>query len=420
MSKAMEKGLVPDLRFPEFRSAERWKQKELYQICEINPSINTVPETFIYIDLESVEEGQLLHKKIVSRKDAPSRAQRLLKKGDVIFQMVRPYQQNNYFFLPGDDLNYVASTGYAQLRAYESNAYLFQYLHNDGFVDRVLEKCTGSNYPAINSSDLSKILVEVPEPKEQQKIADCLSSIDALITAQMQKLDALKAHKKGMMQQLFPASGETTPKSRFPEFRDAEEWVETTIGNIGSFYYGKSVPKWSLEENALTPCVRYGELYTKLGASITEIYSKTNIDPQKLRFSKGREILIPRVGEKPEDFGKNCSYLKVKNIAIGEMISVFETPQNPLFYTYYFRSMYKQFAKVVEGQNVKNLYYAELEPLPIYQPPTEEQQKIADCLSSIDALITAQSQKLDALKAHKRGLMQQLFPSPESHAEVGS
>lgn len=166
-----------------------------------------------------------------------------------------------------------------------------------------------------------------------------------------------------------------------------------------------------MEENAPTPCVRYGELYTKFGAVITETYSRTNIDPNNLRFSKGGEILVPRVGEKPEDFGKCCCYLTLQNIAIGEMISVFETAQNPLFYTYYFRYLYKEFAKVVEGQNVKNLYYVELEPLPICRPTSPEQQKIADCLSSIDDLITAETQKLAALKEHKKGLMQQLFPA---------
>ncbi|WP_083860726.1 restriction endonuclease subunit S, partial [Chromobacterium haemolyticum] len=197
---------------------------------------------------------------------------------------------------------------------------------------------------------------------------------------------------------------------RFPEFRGAKGWEPTTIGALGRFYYGKSAPKWSLAEDASTPCVRYGELYTKFGPVITETYSRTNIAPETLRFSKGGEILIPRVGEKPEDFGKCCAYLPLKDIAIGEMISVLETKQHPLFYTYYFRNLYKQFAKVVEGQNVKNLYFTELEPLPIHRPSIPEQQKIADCLSSVDELIAAQAQKVDALKTHKKGLMQQLFP----------
>lgn len=200
------------------------------------------------------------------------------------------------------------------------------------------------------------------------------------------------------------------PKLRFPEFRDTQTWEQTTIGKIGNFHYGKSAPKWSLAEDAPTPCVRYGELYTKFGAVITETASRTNIDPSKLRFSKGGEILVPRVGEKPDDFGKCCCYLPLANVAIGEMISIFETKEIPLFYTYYFRHLYKQFAKVVEGQNVKNLYYAELEPLTIFRPSRAEQQMIADCLSSLDELITVQGRKVDTLKTYKRGLMQQLLP----------
>lgn len=200
------------------------------------------------------------------------------------------------------------------------------------------------------------------------------------------------------------------PKLRFPEFRGAEGWEPTTIGSLGNFYYGKSAPKWSLAEDAPTPCVRYGELYTKFGAVITETYSRTNTPPETLRFSKGGEILIPRVGEKPEDFGKCCCYLPLKDIAIGEMISVLETKQHPLFYTYYFRNLYKEFAKVVEGQNVKNLYYVELQRLLIHRPSIAEQQKIAECLSSVDELMAAQARKVDALKTHKKGLMQQLFP----------
>ena len=266
----------------------------------------------------------------------------------------------------------------------------------------------------LSHSDVEKIFEPMPCTKEQQKIADCLTSLDEVIAAQGRKVEALKAHKRGLMQQLFPREGETRPRLRFPEFRNAPEWEETTIGEIGRFYYGKSAPKWSLEAEAPTRCVRYGELYTKFGAVITETFSRTNIDPKNLRFSKGGEILVPRVGEKPEDFGKCCCYLPLANVAIGEMISVFETAQIPLFYTYYFRNLYRHFAKVVEGQNVKNLYYAELEPLAICRPSLEEQQRIADCLSFLDIQVATESNQLVALKTHKRGLMQQLFPAPES------
>lgn len=200
------------------------------------------------------------------------------------------------------------------------------------------------------------------------------------------------------------------PKLRFPEFRDADGWKQSTIGELGSFYYGKSAPKWSLSPDAPTLCVRYGELYTKFGTIISEVVSRTNTDPATLRFSKGGEILIPRVGEKPEDFA-NCCYLPFPDIAIGEMISVYETNEYPIFYTYYFRTLRKQFARVVEGQNVKNLYYVNLEPIPVGKPTIPEQKKIADCLSSLDELIEAEDAKLDALQQHKKGLMQELFPA---------
>jgi type I restriction enzyme S subunit len=103
---------------------------------------------------------------------------------------------------------YVASTGYAQLRANESKDFLFQAVHTDNFVERVIAKCTGSNYPAINSSDLADISLAIPSKGEQQKIADCLSSLDELIAAQTKKIELLKQHKKGLMQQLFPAPEE--------------------------------------------------------------------------------------------------------------------------------------------------------------------------------------------------------------------
>lgn len=199
------------------------------------------------------------------------------------------------------------------------------------------------------------------------------------------------------------------PQLRFPEFSKDGEWESTTIGQVGNFYYGKSAPKWSLSEDAPTLCVRYGELYTKFGTIIREVHSRTNIDPKTLKFSKGGEILIPRVGEDPFAFS-NCSYLPFADVAIGEMISVYETKQDPIFYAYYFNTLSHEFAKVVEGQNVKNLYYVNLEPIKIGKPSLEEQQKIAKCLSSLDDVINAETEKLSFLKAHKKGLLQKLFP----------
>ena len=201
---------VPRLRFAEFRDAGEWVEKTVEKLCQVNSKVDKLPNEFVYVDLESVANGVLLKKNIIKKESAPSRAQRLLQDKDVIYQMVRPYQKNNYYFIRNDSYNYVASTGYAQLRAIDSSKFLFQLIHIDRFVSSVLEKCIGSNYPAINPSALKQIEVQVPSKKEeQQKIAACLTALDDLISAQTQKIAKLKTHKRGLMQQLFPAIDET-------------------------------------------------------------------------------------------------------------------------------------------------------------------------------------------------------------------
>ncbi|WP_282615053.1 restriction endonuclease subunit S [Roseomonas gilardii] len=195
---------TPRLRFPEFRDAGTWDVKRLGEVCQINPPSGPLPESFFYIDLESVVSGEWILRKRIFRDAAPSRAQRILESGDIIFQMVRPYQKNNLLFTSEVGQEYVASTGYAQLRAKDSSSFLYQLVHTESFTNAVLEKCTGSNYPAISSSDLAEVWVSVPGLPEQQKIADCLTALDELIRAQSGRIKAHKGHKRGLMQQLFP------------------------------------------------------------------------------------------------------------------------------------------------------------------------------------------------------------------------
>lgn len=394
---------MPALRFPEFKDSGEWKEKMLSQICEINPSTNSLPSKFVYIDLESVEAGQLLRKNIISKEGAPSRAQRLLKKGDVIFQTVRPYQKNNYLFLPNDHLEYVASTGYAQLRAHESNTYLFQYLHSDRFVGRVIEKCTGSNYPAIKSSDLSEISVEIPKPEEQQRIADFLTSADEVIAAQTQKLDALKAHKKSLMQKLFPAEGESVPKLRFPEFQDEGEWKQIKLGKFIEEYRENSTRQDEFEvlTSARTGLIRQRDYYDN--SRITE------------RDNIGFNIIPPNYITYRSRSDDRRFFFNENNLGITGIIStyypVFRMLNGSNKFFIELLSVYSiKVGKHSVGTSQTVLSMNELKKIELPIPQRNEQQRIADCLTSIDELITAQIQKLDALKAHKKGLMQQLFP----------
>lgn len=198
------------LRFKPARSAggdengnsyPDWEEKRLGEICIVNPKSKNLPSSFIYIDLESVKDGQLIKESRIDLVDSPSRAQRGLAVDDILYQTVRPYQKNNLFFNRIGD--YVASTGYAQLRAKESSMYVFQLLHFDGFVNKVLVRCTGTSYPAINSNDLAKINVSVPVIEEQKKIATYLSRIDTKIEAVNNQITQTQTFKKGLLQQMF-------------------------------------------------------------------------------------------------------------------------------------------------------------------------------------------------------------------------
>lgn len=199
----MQKIFSRELRFKDDNGREfpDWNEVELQNLCEMNPKTGLLPETFVYIDLESVEKGVLLKQTVISKNEAPSRAQRVLQKEDVLFQMVRPYQGNNLFF--NETGAFVASTGYAQIRASEDPRFIYQYLHLESFTAEVINRCTGTSYPAINSGDLGSIEISLPSRPEQAKIASFLTAIDGKITNVKSQLEAAKGYKQGLLQQMF-------------------------------------------------------------------------------------------------------------------------------------------------------------------------------------------------------------------------
>ena len=207
------------------------------------------------------------------------------------------------------------------------------------------------------------------------------------------------------------------PEIRFPGFTD--DWEQRKVGEWGNFYYGHSCPKWSVTEDATTPCIRYGEMYTKFGCKIDRVYSYTNIPKENLKFSKGTEVLVPRVGEDPMDYN-HCTWLSLANVAIGEMISVYNTEQNPLFTAIMFNATLKyEFAKRVEGGSVTNLYYEKLLEIPVSFPNIEEQKKIASLFENLDSLITLHQRECEKWKELKKGLLQKMFPkNGESVPEI--
>ena len=169
----------PEIRFAGF--TDDWEQRKLNEVAEFNPK-SELPDEFEYVDLESVVGTEMISHRTETKDSAPSRAQRLAQPGDVFFQTVRPYQKNNYLFSKLDN-NYVFSTGYAQMRPNIDTAFLMSFLQTDSFVKIVLDNCTGTSYPAINSNDLSNLEISLPKSfEEQKKVGKTIISIDNLIT----------------------------------------------------------------------------------------------------------------------------------------------------------------------------------------------------------------------------------------------
>jgi type I restriction enzyme S subunit len=394
---------IPKLRFPEFVNDGEWEEKKLSKVCKINPSTKNLPSRFVYIDLESVESGILLQKKVIQLNNAPSRAQRLLENEDIIFQMVRPYQKNNYFFDIKDNYNYVASTGYAQLQANESKKFLFQFLHTDDFVADVLNKCTGSNYPAINSSDLSEIRINIPKSKEQEKIADCLSSIDSLITVQSQKVELLKEHKNGLLEQLFPKDGENVPKLRFLKFANSGKWEEKILNDIVDYENGKA------HENDISDNGQYIVVNSKFISTEGEIVKYTD---SAFCLANKNDILMV-LSDVPNGRAiAKCYLVEFDNLyTVNQRICKLTTKKTISKFLFYIIDRNKYFLSFDDGVKQTNLRKEDVLNCPFLIPPTiEEQKKIADALTSIDKEINLQSQKLEDLKEHKKALLQQLFP----------
>ena len=262
----------------------------------------------------------------------------------------------------------------------------------------------------IYGADMATLRLNFPILPEQQKIADCLSSLDDLITAQTQKLAHLKTHKKGLMQQLFPAEGETQPKLRFPEFRDVGEWQEKRMGEVGTIITGNT-PKTAELDN-------YGG--NKLFVSPSDITDQRHVSATKKTLSeKGfnqtrpiakNSIMFVCIGSTIGKIAQN-KYECATNQQINTVIP-FDCYSNGFIYSILERDSEK-IAEIAGKQAVPIINKSLFSSVLISIPTLPEQQKIADCLYSLDDLITAQGQKLAHLKTHKKGLMQQLFPAAD-------
>lgn len=243
----------------------------------------------------------------------------------------------------------------------------------------------GSVRVRIYYEDIARLRVRLPCLAEQQKIAECLSTLDELIGAESKRLDALNAHKKGLMQQLFPREGETLPRLRFSVSQ--AKWRETELEKLcGSISSGRD---------------------RKDSEGDFDLYGSTGIiGKTKTPSLSGEHILVARVGA-------NAGALTRANGTFGatdNTLAVCPLPSTNVDYVFYYLGSINV-NRLIFGSGQPLITGSMLKSLRILLPTDLEQRKISACLSSIDELISSQSDKLKVLKTHKQGLMQQLFPT---------
>ncbi len=386
-------GLVPRLRFPEFREAGEWEEKKLSSMAQLISGLHLSPDQY-------GKEGEVYYF------DGPSDFTNNIQK------ISKWTKESTNTATENDTLITVKGSGVGeiwylslpavaigrQLMAVRilngSTRFIFHFLLTKRI--RFEDLASGNLIPGLSRGDILDLEARFPSPPEQQKIADCLASLDELITLEAQKLDMLKTHKKGLMQQLFPAEGETLPKLRFPEFRDAGEWGVWNLGRVAENLDNQRVPITSGERVA-------GGIPYYGASGIVDYVEGFIFDEDLLCVSEDGANLVARTY--PIAFpisGKTW----VNNHA---HVLRFENACTQKFVEVYLNSI--KLDDFITGMAQPKLNKAMLDSIPIPQPTVPEQQRIADCLTSLDDLITVQTQKLAALKTHKKGLMQQLFPA---------
>lgn len=420
MSKQKIKSLVPALRFPKFLNEGEWKDVGLGE-----NEISTFVKDRIPLDQLNLE-NYVSTENLLQDFAGVSKASKLpstgsfvrYKTGDILVSNIRPYLKKVWAATNEGG----ASNDVVVIRAEKkvSASFLRFLLINDRFIYYVMKSAKGVKMPRGDISLMKEYPVAIPDNLEEQRvIADCLFRVDELITAESKKLDALKAHKKGLMQKLFPAKGKTVPELRFPEFRGKGEWSEIhfydlfvevldfrgrTPKKLGMDWGGGNIV--SLSANNVKNGYIDFDAECNLGSQ--ELYKKwmgqVNLEEGDIVFTMeaplGNALLVP-------DSNKYILSQRVVAFKTAKEIN-----NSFLIQLIWNRRFQDEITKLSTGSTAKGINQKTLKKVLVRIPHDKlEQQQISSCLASIDDLITAQLKKLEGLKDHKQGLMLQLFPS---------
>ena len=427
-----EKKLTPQLRFPEFENEGEWKTDSLGNLVEIKGRIGYRG----YTRADIVEEGKgaitlspsnfedsgsLNFEKCtyITWEKYEESPEIMLEEGQTVLVKTASVGKSAYVKELPEKATINPQIVVLKPQKIEPKFLAYSIFHN--YVQVQIKGAVGAGaIPNMSQDSISKFDILLPPDKkgiEQQKIASCLSSLDELIAAHKDKLDALKDHKKGLLQNLFPQKDETVPKVRFPEFEGDGEWEIRSVDQNIDLISGIALKSKELtDDKSGTPILR--------GINITEGQIRHSDEMDKFYLGdiseigkylvKENDIVIGMDGSK---VGKNVSLISKQDegaILIQRVARIRAINSDVRYlYQHFFSNVFRRYVDNVNtSSGIPHISAKQIRDFEIGFPPTiEEQQKIASCLSALDELIMAQAEKIEQLKMHKKGLMQGLFPS---------
>src|SRR5690554_2361972 len=393
-----KKKLIPTLRFPEFKEDGEWEEKKLGEVSQ--PILEkTKGKKYTLMSITSgvglVTQIEKFGREIAGQS---YKNYYVLRRGDFAYNKssTKLYPEGEIAVLENIENGAVPNSIFTCFRFQETQV-LYKFakypfvnnLHGRWLKNYITVGARANGALQVNNKDFFSIPFLFPPLPEQQKIADCLSSLDDLLAAHNEKLELLKGHKKGLMQNLFPQEGERAPKFRFPEFENDGEWEEKKLGEVFEIGSGRD--------------------YKHLKPGDIPVYGSGGymLSVNDCLYD-GESVCIGRKGtiDKP-------MFLSGKFWTV-----------DTLFYTHSFKGsspkfIFYIFQKIIwinhnEAGGIPSLSKKIISRITVMLPRVAEQKKIASCLSAVDDLIKAETEKIEALKAHKKGLMQGLFPKMEN------
>ena len=380
---------------------QHWQKIELNEILSIsskkfNPISNNENKKCVELEHLSQETGKLLGYTNSSEQQSIKNS---FEEGQILFGKLRPYLKK---FWKAEFEGVCSSEIWVMNGKKVKNDFLFYLVQTEKF-NQIANVSSGSKMPRADWNYMSEIPFDIPPLKEQEKIAEILTTWDEAITKQTELLEAKELQKKALMQKLL--SGEV----RFDGFSD--KWKEVRIDKLFDFKKGQELSKEKLEKNGIFECILYGELYTTYSEVISEIKSKTNI--KEGIKSKIDDILIPASTTTSAIDLAIASTIQKDNVLIGGDINILRKKTNNIngeFISKYLTHIKKmEIAKYAQGITIIHLYSKDFKHLKIQLPSLPEQQKIAEVLSLADDEINLLKNELEELKLQKKALMQKLL-----------